>query len=86
MTLWTSTDDGATFQKRLNVDAGAAGYSSLQVRPATAGDRDCDTVFLLYEQADPAPTSFSTLSASAFIGNLAVLDPDRFVFLERAVC
>ena len=46
----------------------------------------CDIVYLLYEQADPEPQSAQTVTAEAFLGGLAVLDPDRFVLQKRVVC
>ena len=67
-------DDGETFQKRAVVDAGAAGYSSLQA--------SCDGVYALYEQADPAPATPGEVAAEALIGDLAVLDPDRIVLVR----
>lgn len=47
LTLWRSDDEGGSWQKHLLIDAGASGYSSLQVDPASPG-----ALFLLYEQSD----------------------------------
>jgi len=74
MTVWTSNDRGHSYQKHLLVDAGSAGYSSLQL---AAGDES--GLWVLYEQSDREPDSFGHLTAEALIGELAVLDPDRFV-------
>ena len=71
MTVWSSSDDGTTYEVSSLVDEGASGYSSLQV--------DGDGLWILYEQSDPAPVTLSSLSAEALIGGLAVLNPDRFV-------
>ena len=84
LTLWTSDDDGDSFSVEALVDADAAGYSSLQVAPTADGD--CEIVYLLYEQADPEPQTAAALTAEAFIGGLAVLDPDRFVLQKLEVC
>ena len=71
MTVWSSVDDGTSYQVASLVDEGASGYSSLQV--------DDGGLWILYEQSDPAPVTLSSLSAEALIGGLAVLNPDRFV-------
>jgi len=80
LTLWRSSDDGGTFQKESIIDAGASGYSSLQV---AADENGCDDVYVLYEQADPAPEH---PVEEALVGDIAVLDPDRFVLSRRTVC
>ena len=36
-------------------------------------------LWLMYEQSDVSPDTLSSLSAAALIGELAVLNPDRFV-------
>jgi len=75
LTVWSSTDGGNSFVPRELVDAGAAGYSSLQRDDPTSST----AAWLLYEQSDREPSSLKNLAAEAFIGALTVLDPDRIV-------
>ena len=53
VSLWRSTDDGSSWQLRQLIDAGASGYSSLQVLDCEDGE--C-TLGLLYEQSDQDKT------------------------------
>jgi len=64
MTLWTSEDEGATWNVLETIDSGASGYSSLQVVNGQDPGRSPEAL-LLYEQSD----------AQQF-----VMEPDRFVF------
>ena len=84
MSLWSSADDGASYQLAQLVDAGAAGYSSLQAfegegTAASPGASGADQLWLMYEQSDRQADSLGHLSAEALIGALSVLNPDRFV-------
>lgn len=88
MSLWKSTDDGASYQLLRLIDGGASGYSSLQAVPPAAADRRApdgrsrnasSSLWLLYEQSDREATSLGHLGAQALIGALSVLNPDRLV-------
>jgi len=81
MTLWKSEDDGESYEVAQLIDEGASGYSSLQTDHSGAGHvaSEKEALWILYEQSDPLPETFSSLSADALIGALSVLNPDRFV-------
>jgi len=49
MSLWTSTDEGASWSSPQLIDHGTSGYSSLQIECISS--QDCDAL-LLYEQSD----------------------------------
>lgn len=75
MTLWSSSDGGATYHVVCEVDTGMSGYSSLQLDCANAPAAPtysgappagvCTAVLLLYEQTDQQQV---------------VMTPDRFIF------
>ena len=65
MTLWTSDDEGASWQTLAALDGGSSGYSSLQIECPADAATPCDAL-LLYEQSDGA--------------DIPVQNPDRFIF------
>lgn len=65
-TLWSSRDEGASWQKFMCVDRGPSGYSSLQIDGCGPADKRCDAL-LLYE-------------SESFWQELPVQTPKRHIF------
>jgi len=77
MTIWWSKDNGATYPKKFLVDAGGAGYSSMQYSN--------NFLWLLYEQADPGATDESDFEEKASLGRSIVQVPSRIVLRKMNV-
>lgn len=75
MTIWESRNYGASYHRRLLVDPGDSGYSSLQAYD--------DKLGLLYEQSDPDPQEDpKVMLRRLLIGSCVVQTPTRIVFRE----
>merc|ERR1712228_659559 len=70
MTIFKSSDHGASYPQKILVDEGATGYSAMQYYD--------DKLGLLYEQADPASFGWGNLVT----GSMNVEVPTRFIFRE----
>jgi hypothetical protein len=74
LSLWTSRDNGKTYQLNQEIDSGLSAQNSLQYIKGK--------LYLLYEQIDPIPKSLTGSFSNELIENLRVPLPSRFVYRE----
>eukprot|EP00930_Biecheleria_cincta_P087173 TRINITY_DN76423_c0_g1_i1.p1 TRINITY_DN76423_c0_g1~~TRINITY_DN76423_c0_g1_i1.p1 ORF type:complete len:628 (-),score=79.70 TRINITY_DN76423_c0_g1_i1:358-2241(-) len=75
LTIWKSVDGGTTYPHLHTLDPGLAAQTSLQFYRGS--------LVVLHEQSDEADDStLGTMTAKAFLGDLSVLLPSRFVYRE----
>jgi len=75
LTIWKSTDGGKTYPEKTLLDEGLSAQTSIQVS-------EKGKVFVMYEQADPAPFSIKGHIVKKVLENMVILLPTRMVVRE----
>jgi len=75
LTIWKSTDGGKTYPEKTLLDDGLSAQTSIQVS-------EKGKVFVMYEQADPAPFSIKGHIVKKVLENMVILLPTRMVVRE----
>mmetsp|Transcript_235 Transcript_235/g.535 ORF Transcript_235/g.535 Transcript_235/m.535 type:complete len:675 (+) Transcript_235:214-2238(+) len=77
LTVFKSTDEGATYPKKVVLDPGLSAQTSLQFINGK--------LYVLYEQADREENSLTNTALYELIGDMKILLPSRFIFREVEV-